>query len=314
MNFLYILLILFFTAGPLADGHQQPENAANAIPPLVGLDILFISPANGQKIAAGNSLDIILKIENDHELETVMVIYPGGGLILEPPFRETLVIPRDKIGEMSFMAMGTTTNREMISSRNITIEVEVRDAELTTISVFDDHPHLTGPGDVRSMTIYGQYSDGVRREITDYHTSYSVAEGADVACVTEDGIIVGRAPGAASVSIKHGDVEKTILVNVGDEAQVNNPPQPVLKESYEGKAGQKLCLSALDSRDHDACRGEPLTEESFHWTVDLDSTSVAGTGSEFCYTPTEAGLGIIKLEVTDKHGASSETFAMVIID
>jgi hypothetical protein len=244
----------------------------------------------------------------------IMVVFPGGGLMMEPPFRKKLAIPGDKIGKMSFMAIGTTTAKEMISSRGVNIEVEVRGAELKAITAFDETPSLTGPGDVRSMTFYGEYSDGIRRDITNYKTSYFVTEGSNAACVTHDGIIIARAAGTASVLVKHGDVEKIIRVIVGDQPQQNNPPQPVLQELYESAAGKRLCVSALDSRDYDACRGEPLTEESFRWTVDFDSTRVEGTGSEFCFTWDKAGFGMLKLEVTDKHGASSETFAMVVIE
>jgi hypothetical protein len=284
------------------------------LPVFVGLDIRFISPVEGQKVTAGDSVDVILKIDTGHELEMIMVAFSGGGLMMEPPFRQKLAIPRNKIGTMSFMAIGTTAAKEMISSRSVNIEVGVGEAELTAIALFDETPRLTGPGDVRSMIVYGEYSDGVRRDITDYKTLYSIAEGSEAACVTHDGIIVGRTAGTASILVKHGGVEKIIRVNVGDRPQQNNPPQPVLQEMYEGAAGKRLCVSALDSRDHDACRGEPLTEESFQWRVDFDSTSIEGAGSEFCFTPDKAGMGMLMLVVTDKYGASSETFAMVVIE
>ena len=314
MVFLQVLLFVAFTAGASAAEPLQKSSAADSLPPFAGIALRFVTPASGQRVAAGESLDVVIEVDHDVKLETAMVSYFGGGLLLQTPFRGRILIPRDRIGIMTLSALGKTTAGEMVISTSVNLEVEVRDARLLEIVPSEKHPELLGPGDVVLMRIYGEYSDGIKREVTNYQTSFTVVDGVEIACVTDDGAIIGRSPGAASVMVGNGALETLVPVIVGVRKLENNPPLAFLQYLYEGTLGETLCFSASGSRDYDACLGEPLGEESFQWELTSVSGTFEGVGREFCITPERVVRALLVLTVTDRHGATSKTTAIVVID
>ena len=143
MIFLRILLVV--AMGMSAGGRQQQEISPDDLPPYVGLAIRFETPTSGQKVAAGDSLAVVIDVDNNLQLETVTIVFPGGALFLEPPFRGWIPIARGRIGFMTLSAIGKTATGGMVSSKSITVEVEVRDAELAAVTASDESPRLSGP-------------------------------------------------------------------------------------------------------------------------------------------------------------------------
>jgi hypothetical protein len=292
---------------------RAQDSDAFGIAEYAGEALRIAQPLGEQEVFAGDSMAVVVEIVGDVEVELVIVVFPGGAAFLDkPPFRTAIQIPIEDVGPMTIGALGKTTDGHMVSAPDVTVDVDVR-ARLDRISTHDESLSLDGPGDVCSIRVSGHYNDDVTRDITNYHTSYKVITGGELACVTDRGVIVGRAPGDAVVHVSHGTYDKTVHVTVGGLARQNNAPDATLLKTYQGSAGTELCISARDCSDVDACLGEALSAESFRWTLDFDFAKYEGVGWEFCLVPKEAGYGFLELTVTDRHDASSSTFATVVI-
>jgi hypothetical protein len=313
--------MLLFATGSHGGRAQPPENArrgpALTVPPFGGRVMRFTSPQDGQVVAAGDTVDVVIETEDGAPLESAFVVFAGGALVLRPPFHGHLPIREEWVGPVELLAAGKTTSGLLVDSRKLTLQVIVRDADVVALMAPPDGMRLAGPGSTRSLSITGKYSDGIERDLTEFQTSYSFVTGSDVACITEGRVIVGRSPGLATVLVRHGSLQETLEITVGDERQPNNLPHAVLEDSYEAAVGDTLCLSAARCWDPDDCLGERLGNEAFQWKLLLDDTvsrSVEGVGFEFCIAAEKPGTGLIYLTVTDAHGGSSETIATVIIE
>jgi hypothetical protein len=284
------------------------------VPEYAGERVHFVSPAEGQEVVAGDSLAVELAVEDGLSLSVLLVTYPGGMMMLDPPYRTKLWIDPTRIGPMEFSALGKTAAGEIASSPSVTVLIGPGAAELVALTAHFDNQVLYGPGCLESLDIYGSYTDGIERELTGFRTRYSVVEGMDLICVTDDGVVVGRASGKAVVLVSHGDRELRIPVTVLDGECGNNPPHANLPREFAGRVGQELCLDAPGVFDHDSCLGESLDPAQYRWTLHFESEVHEGTGAVLCFTPDRPGTGVVSLKVTDQHGASSQTAATVRVE
>ena len=313
MMFMLLILLLLLTAGdsPVTRPQQDVEDW---FPPFEGYDLRFTSPTDGQTVVAGDSVEIAIEVDGDAQLQMILVTFRGGGLMLQPPFRQKMMMPREWIGPVAFSAMGKTDSGSILASKWITIEAGLGDVNLLDIESSERHLWLSGPGDSRTLTIYGQYSDGIRRDISEYHTSYSLLGEPDVACIAPEAVIVGVGPGSAAVLVSHKGLQDTLLVNVDSERWMNNMPYAALEPIYEGSTGAPLCFSAAECYDFDECLGEHLGEHSFVWRLSFGGALQEGIGREYCITPDRSGIGTLHLTVTDEHGDSSQAVSIVVIE
>jgi len=301
--------ILLLAAGAVLGQEEEWE-----APVYGGQKVAFVLPVDGQQVTAGDSLTIEMRVEEGIELTSMMVVFTGGGLVMEPPYRKRLWIDESRIGAMELTAMAFTTNGEMITAPNISVVIGTGEASLVSLSYRDFSDRLYGPGSIASLTIYGEYSDGVRRDLTDLDTYFSVADGSEFVCVTDEGVVIGKAPGEAVIFVEHGEHEVRIPVKVGDGQTGNNPPHVDLASEYVGVVGEELCFDDAVAYDFDACIGEPLNPDQFNWSVMFESVEHQGSGQTFCFTPHQAGHGVVRLQVVDMHGASSMTMASIMVD
>ena len=290
------------------------HSTESVVPEFAGEAIHFVSPTDGQRVVAGDSLLVQLMVDEGVELSNLLVSFRGGMMILDAPYRQKILIDAEQIGTMEFGALAKTVSGHMVSSPTVFIEVVAGKAELVSISDRSSTSYIYGPGCIESLYIYGTYADGVERDLTDYGTHFSVVEGSDRVCVTEDGVVVARSPGTAVVLAENSGHEVRIPITVMDGDCANNPPKADLQHEYAGKVGEELCFDAAGVRDFDTCLGEPLNPDLFYWRVSLQSDEYEGHGYTFCIVPEQAGFGLVQLEVTDVHGAKSTTVAMVRVE
>ena len=308
----HVALAMLVALLPAGGTHSQ-EPDASGIPEFAGELLRIAQPLGGQNVFAGDSMDVVVEVVGDVQLELVSIVLPGGAAFLNaPPFRLTFQIPIEHLGPLTLSALGKTTDGQLVSGPYVTVEVGVR-AALDRISASEETVRIAGPGDVRRVRVFGHYADDVERDIT-YRTSYEVVEGGDLACVTDRGEIVGRAAGDAVVRVRDGGYEDDVRVIVGSRPRQNNAPDATLSGRYKGHAGEEICISARDCSDLDACLGEELSADSLRWQLVFDSATYEGVGWEFCLVPEKPGFGMLELTVTDRHSASSKAYAMVVIE
>ena len=303
-----LLSVCFAAVGANTD--QDPPTAG--IAEYAGRHLRFISPIDGQRIVAGDSLSIALSVAEGYEVNLIFVVLPGGMIELTHPFSKKILIDEEVIGEITFSALGKTQSGEMVASNDVSIEILSGD-ELLEIVPRYSHGQIHGVGCTSSLSIAGIYSSGIERDLTEHATFYSVVEGSDVVCVMEDGVVVGRHPGEAVVLVVHEDHELEVSFTVGDGDCSNNRPQAELPPLIECELGIEACLDASLVRDFDSCFGEALDPNLIQWTVVMESGVIQGRGYQFCFLPEKVGDGIVKLEVTDSHGATSMTMSVVVV-
>ena len=304
-------IAIILAASALAAGGPAPGDSTGIhLPEYAGRQLRFISPDDGQEVVAGDSLLISLSVPDGVEFETILVASTGMFYPLRKPFRVMTLIDESTIGKMTFKALGKTTTDELMASYDVTIDV-VSAGKLLEIAAWQPPERIYGVGRIESLYIRGRYEGGVERWITDHGTSYAVASGADVVCVTDDGIIVARKTGGAVVRVSHGDFAIELPIIVEDGPRLNNPPLAALPDLVEGRPGQEICLDASAVRDLDECLGEMLDPALMHWKLEFNDRVYEGDGYEFCFTPEDPGDGAVYFDVTDPHGATSQTFAMI---
>ena len=180
------------------------------------LSVTISSPAPGTSVEAGTGLRVELQIRGGRPFE-VLVTGAGNSVLLEqpqPPFTVSLPVPPEAIGPASLSAFATfDTGAAFSGAIPLTVEVS---ATLQTIRVLDDDQYLRSPNATRQLTVFGHYSDGVRRNITSGQvgTIYSVSR--PIASVTADGLITALAPGDATLAVRNGQALTSVAITVGE--------------------------------------------------------------------------------------------------
>ena len=237
-----------------------------------------------------------------------------------PPFGGPLLVPKDGIGPMRLLAVAEIS-RGRLGTRSVFDEILVQvepTASLTTIDFETDKPlqlgragqssafgHVDSMGKIFELPVVGEFSDGITRRISTPASGTSYKSSNDkVLKVLKDGLlqIVGNGKTVLAVTNRGKHASLDVVVNVNDEP--NEPPVADAGMSQTVKAGSKVKLSGLKSRD---VEGEALY---YAWSqvrgnkIALLDVSTA-EASFLAPTVSEKRTYRFKLRVTDKKGADS---------
>jgi len=136
----------------------------------------------------------------------------------DPPFEFVLEIPADFIGRSNVSALGKNSAGDFADAGTIEIVVE-SPAELTGISISSRDIFLNGLNDRRQIRVYGQYSDGNEREITESTEVSFVSSDSSIVTVSDSGMVVPKGGGTVTISARSGKFEDSIsaeVLNVDD--------------------------------------------------------------------------------------------------
>lgn len=246
-----------------------------------------------------------------------------------PPFGGNLKVPADAIGRMRLLAVASIS-RGRLGTRTvfdeILLEVEP-EAELTAIEFETEKPLLLGAGQsvvygdidaigkIFGLPVVGVFRDGVSRPIAlpSTGTSYQ-SSNENVIKVLPGGLLQIAGNGTANLTVSNRGKQATleVIVDVSDEP--NEPPIADAGPHRTVKAGSKVKLSGLKSRDPE---GETLL---YTWTqvrgdkvslLDLNMPEASFSAPQV----SEKRLFRFKLRVTDKKGADSvPAFVDVVVE
>jgi hypothetical protein len=247
-----------------------------------------------------------------------------------PPFGGPLRIPSDAVGTMRLLAVGEIS-RGRLGTRTLFDEILVQvqpEAELLSIDFETDKPLQLGRtgqsasygqidslGKIFDLPVVGLFADGVTRPIahpsagTTYQSSNS-----KVIKVLPEGMlqIVGKGPAMITVRNRGKEAALDVRVEVNDEP--NEPPVADAGPNKSVKAGTKVELNGLNSRDPE---GEALY---YAWSqvrgskVPLLDVNMP-RASFLAPQVSEKRLFRFKLRVTDKNGADSlPAFVDVVVE
>jgi len=236
------------------------------------------------------------------------------------PFGGPLLIPNNSIGPMRLLAVAEIS-RGRLGTRSVFDEILVNvepAAALATIEFETDKPlqlgragqssafgHVDSMGKIFELPVVGEFSDGVTRRISTPASGTSYKSSNDkVIKVLKDGLlqIVGNGKAVLAVTNRGKHASLDVVVNVNDEP--NEPPVADAGMNQTVKAGSKVKLSGLKSRD---AEGEALY---YAWSqvrgnkiALLDVSSAEA--SFLAPIVSEKRTYRFKLRVTDKKGADS---------
>jgi hypothetical protein len=238
----------------------------------------------------------------------------------DPSFGGKLRVPKDGIGPMRLLAVAEIS-RGRLGTRSVFDEILVTiepSASLTTIEFETDKPlqlgragqssafgHVDSMGKVFELPVVGEFADGVTRRIstTGSGTSYQ-SSNSKVIQVLSSGLLQIVGNGKTTITVTNRGKQAALDVTVEVNEEPNEPPIADAGSSQTVKAGTKVKLSGLKSRD---AEGEALY---YAWSQ-VRGSKIAlldvnnAEASFLAPTVSEKRTYRFKLRVTDKKGADS---------
>ncbi len=262
-------------------------------------------------------------VEQDDSTASGSIVAPTtmvGTAGQDPPFGGPLKVPPDGIGPMRLLAVAEIS-RGRLGTRSVFDEVIVKvepPTALITIDFETDKPlqlgragqssafgHVDSLGKVFDLPVVGDFADGITRRIS-APASGTIYESSNqsVLKVLSGGLLQIIGNGRATITVhnrgKQGSLD--VEVNVNDEP--NEPPIADAGVTKSVKAGSRVKLSGLGSRDPE---GEALY---YSWSQVRGSkvSLLDANNSEASFLApivSEPRTYRFKLRVTDKKGADS---------
>jgi hypothetical protein len=262
-------------------------------------------------------------VEQEDATATGSIIAPVAMVGLahhQPAFGGPLLVPKEGIGPMRLLAVAEIS-RGRLGTRSVWDESLVQVEPKGTLSAIDfetDKPlqlgragqssafgHVDSMGKVFELPVVGEFSDGITRRISapSTGTTYRSSQ-PDVIKVLSGGMlqIVGNGKTIIHVANRGKEASLDVEVNVNDE--LNEPPVAEAGAHRTARAGSKVKLSGLTSRDPE---GEALY---YSWSQVRGSKvsllDVNGPEASFqAPQVSEPRTYRFKLRVTDRKGADS---------
>ena len=233
-----------------------------------------------------------------------------------PPYGGTLKVPKDAVGLVRLLAVGTMTRgrlagQEDFDERILRVEPS---AELTAIEFGVEKPwRLETIGRIMPVPVVGQFADGVERNLGSRAAGSRFRSSDEaVVAVSPDGLLHVTGNGRAVITVTNRDKEGAIEVVVQGDEEPNHAPIARVPTEVEGKGGQRIVLDGLQSSDPD---GDPLRYEWKQSRGNKVTLMKHGEAKAVFVAPhvTTRRLFQFKLRVTDMlgpdsiNGADSET-------
>ncbi|MDE3051232.1 MAG: hypothetical protein KGJ48_15195 [Nitrospirota bacterium] len=272
-------------------------------------------------------------VEQEDATATGSIIAPValiGQADQDPAFGGALRVPKDAIGPMRLLAVAEIS-RGRLGTRSVFDEILVKvepAAALTSIDFETDKPlqlgrtgqssafgHVDSLGKVFELPVVGDFADGVTRRISTLGsgTSYQ-SSNPKIIQVLSSGLLQIVGNGKTTVTVTNRGKQAALDVTVEVNEEPNEPPVADAGSNQTVKAGTKVKLSGLKSRDPE---GEALY---YSWSqvrgskialLDVNSAEA----SFLAPTVSETRTYRFKLRVTDKKGADSvPAFVDVVVE
>lgn len=262
-------------------------------------------------------------VEQDDSTATGSIVAPValmGSADQNPPFGGPLKVPQDRIGPMRLLSVAEIS-RGRLETRSVFDEVIVKvepSAALTTIDFETEKPlqlgragqssafgHVDSLGKVFELPVIADFADGITRRIstpasgTNYESSNP-----KVIKVLPVGLLQIIGSGRATITVTNRGKQAILDVDVNVNEEPNEPPVADAGANKSVKAGSRVKLSGLKSRDPE---GEALY---YSWDQVRGSkvSLLDANNSEASFLApavSEPRTYRFKLRVTDRKGADS---------
>ena len=237
-----------------------------------------------------------------------------------PPYGGALPIPSDAIGRMRLLAIadisqGRLGRKTVFDEVLVTVQPA---ADLVSIDFETEKPlqlgrtgqssaygHVDSLGKIFELPVVGEFADGVTRPLSSPSSGTSYSSGDDhIIKILPDGLLQIVGNGKTAITVTNHGKQATLDVRVEVNSEPNEPPLANAGTAKVVKAGTKVRLSGLQSRD-------PEGEALFYAWSQVRGSKVAMLDvnmPEPSFTApyvSEKRTFRFKLRVTDKKGADS---------
>ncbi len=262
-------------------------------------------------------------VEQDDSTATGSIVAPVAMVSSaeqEPAFGGSLQVPLDGIGPMRLLAVAEIS-RGRLEARSVFDEIIVKvvpSAALTAIDFETEKPlqlgragqssafgHVDSLGKVFELPVVADFTDGVSRRISTPATGTAYeSSNLNVIKILPGGLLQIVGNGKATITVANCGRHASLDVDVNVNAEPNEPPLADAGTNKVVKAGSRVKLSGLKSRDPE---GEALY---YSWSQVRGSkvSLLDANNSEASFlapTVSEPRTYRFKLRVTDKKGADS---------
>ena len=235
-----------------------------------------------------------------------------------PPYGGALPIPSDAIGRMRLLAIadisqGRLGRKAVFDEVMVTVQPAV---DLISIDFETEKPlqlgrtgqssaygHVDSLGKIFELPVVGEFADGIDRPLSSPSTGTRYSSGDErIIKILPDGLLQIVGNGKTSLTVTNRGKQATLDVRVEVNSEPNEPPIANAGTARTVKAGTKVRLSGLQSRDPE---GEALF---YAWSqvrgskvamLDVNMPEPSFTAPYVSETRTFR----FKLRVTDKKGA-----------
>lgn len=186
-----------------------------------------ITPQMGEKIPAGSDLTVIVKPDPGEEWEAVALGFDAMDFnAATQEYRRTIKIPSDLLGLSDFPIIGRDkAGNEIEITVNVIVilpsTVKLKNLKADPKEMFlRKLPPGSDPNQVRfaeteRIAVMGIFSDGIEREVSSSSlgATYQTSD-PKIATVDTEGLVTAVAPGKAVITVKNGDKQLQVQVNV----------------------------------------------------------------------------------------------------
>src|SRR5262245_2824162 len=272
-------------------------------------------------------------VEQEDATATGSIVAPVALIGLSdhrPPFGGSLLVPKNGIGPMRLLAVAEIS-RGRLGTRSVFDEILVKvepTGSLTTIDFETDKPlhlgragqssafgHVDSLGKIFELPVVGEFTDGMTRRISVPATGTSYqSSNQNVIKLLSSGLLQIVGNGKTTLTVTNRGKQASLDVSVEVNEEPNEPPVADAGPNRSVKAGTKVKLTGLKSRDPE---GEALY---YAWSqvrgskiplLDVDNAEP----SFLAPAVSEPRTYRFKLRVTDKKGADSvPSYVDVIVE
>jgi hypothetical protein len=177
--------------------------------------LVISSPENGQAVATGRSITVIVEPAGSFDAKRVMLLSKVGVRTLEQgPFKFELQVPENHIGPLELSATGENASGNFATTDPIVVMVEAS-SDLVSLELAPDEVYLNGINDRRQLRVTGEYGDGVSRDLTGpaKGTTFSSAD-PPIATVSDKGILRPHSNGVTTITATTGGLQASMRAEV----------------------------------------------------------------------------------------------------
>lgn len=175
---------------------------------LLSGEVTITSPTVEQTFQSGSTVTVTVNVSSTNASLLITTSTGDSTIIDQLPYTYQFVIPNETAGPVTILA-GAVDATGFIGSAQVTIFVSST-AQLLDLDTYPVGPIQITIGDKIPLSVSGVYNDAVVRDLT-AGVSYASSD-ADVLEVTPEGLLTGKMPGNAILTIGFSGITKQISV------------------------------------------------------------------------------------------------------